>query len=73
MTRSQFDYQMQPLGAYLIGGPEEVAEKILRHSEALGGISRVTFQMDGMQLGQAKLLNAIELIGTQVIPLLRKN
>jgi alkanesulfonate monooxygenase SsuD/methylene tetrahydromethanopterin reductase-like flavin-dependent oxidoreductase (luciferase family) len=73
MTRSQFDFQSQPLGAYLIGSPEEVAEKILRHSEALGGISRVTFQMDGMQLGQAKLLNAIELIGTQVIPLVRKN
>jgi probable LLM family oxidoreductase len=68
MTREQFDYQCAPLGAYLIGSPDEVAEKILRHSEALGGISRVTFQMDGMQVGHEKLLKAIELIGTKIKP-----
>lgn len=72
MTRDQYDYQRGPLGAYVIGGPEEVAEKILRHSEALGGISRFTFQMDGMQLSQEQYLHAIELIGTKVIPLVNK-
>ncbi|MBS1617967.1 MAG: LLM class flavin-dependent oxidoreductase, partial [Bacteroidetes bacterium] len=40
MTRQRFDAQNGPLGAYLIGSPEEVAEKIKRHSAALGGISR---------------------------------
>jgi hypothetical protein len=52
-----------------VGSPEEVAAKILRHSEALGGISRVTFQMDNAGLSHEKLLNAIDLIGTKVSPL----
>jgi len=46
MTRSRFDAQIGPRGALLVGSVEEVAEKILRHSAALGGISRLTFQMD---------------------------
>ncbi len=41
----------------------------LRHSEALGGVSRFTFQMDNAHLPQEKLLHSIELIGTKVIPL----
>jgi len=36
--------QRGPYGALLIGEPPEVVEKIIRHSEALGGISRITFQ-----------------------------
>src|SRR5207248_1991228 len=43
MTRAQFDSQLTPRGAWLLGTPDEVAEKILRHSEALGGLVRVTF------------------------------
>lgn len=35
-SRLQFDAQCGPLGAFLIGDPETVADKILRHSEALG-------------------------------------
>ncbi len=71
VTRAQFDAQRGPLGALLIGGPEDVAAKIARHSAALGGISRVTFQMDNAALPHAKLLRAIELLGTRVAPLLR--
>jgi len=44
--RGRFEAQVGPEGALLVGSPEEVAEKILRHSEALGGITRLTFQMD---------------------------
>ena len=69
VTRKSFDAQMGPAGAYLIGNPEQVAEKILVHSKALGGISRVTFQMDSAALSHAKLLKSIELIGTRVAPL----
>lgn len=72
VTRSHFDSQNGPRGALLIGGPEEIAEKILRHSEALGGISRFTFQMDNAGLTHEKLLQAIELIGTRVSPLVNK-
>ncbi|WP_375417346.1 Atu2307/SP_0267 family LLM class monooxygenase [uncultured Hymenobacter sp.] len=70
VTRAQFEQLRGPRGALLLGGPEEVAEKIRRHSEALGGISRVTFQMDSAELSTAQLLHAIELLGTRVAPLL---
>ena len=45
---------------------EQVAEKIARHSEALGGVSRFTFQMDVGALPHAKLMRSIELIGEKV-------
>jgi probable LLM family oxidoreductase len=70
-TRAGFDAQRGPQGALLIGEPDEVAEKILRHSEALGGISRLTFQMNAASLPHAKLMQAIEMIGTRVAPALR--
>ncbi|WP_116126586.1 LLM class flavin-dependent oxidoreductase [Lewinella sp. IMCC34183] len=66
--RPQFDAQAGPRGALLVGGPEEVAEKILRHSEALGGIDRLTFQMDSAELSHEQRLRAIELIGREVAP-----
>lgn len=71
VTRAHFDAQIGPKGALLVGGPEEVAEKIARHSEALGGISRVTFQMDSADLSHEDLMRSIELLGTRVAPLLR--
>jgi len=70
VTRAQFDLLLAPRGALLLGSPEEVAAKIKRHSEALGGVSRVTLQMDNADLPHAKLLHSIELLGTQVAPLL---
>ena len=73
VTRAGFNAQTGPRGAFLIGDPEAVAAKILRHSEALGGIDRVTFQMDQATLPQAKLLRAIELLGTRVAPALRES
>src|SRR5437867_12689324 len=35
MTRAAFDEQRGPYGALLVGSPDEVAEKLQRHSEAL--------------------------------------
>lgn len=72
VTRAHFDAQNGPTGALLVGGPEEVAEKILRHSKALGGISRVTLQMDNAKLSHEKLLHSIGLLGSMVAPLLRQ-
>ena len=72
VTRAGFDAQRGPQGALLIGSPEEVADKILRHSEALGGISRVTFQMNVASLPHSKLMRAIERLGTHVAPALRE-
>jgi hypothetical protein len=55
-----------------VGDPETVAEKILRVNESLGGISRLTFQMSVAALPHAKLMRAIELLGTRVAPLVRE-
>jgi probable LLM family oxidoreductase len=73
VTRAHFDAQAGPRGALIVGGPEDVAEKIKRHSEALGGISRITFQMDTAELSHEKLLRSIELLGTKVAPLVNGN
>ena len=72
MTRARFEAQAGPKGALLVGGAEEVAEKILHHAEALGGISRLTFQMDTAELPHEKLMQAIELIGNRVKPLVNQ-
>jgi len=69
VTRAHFNAQTDLLGALVVGNPEEVAEKILRHSKALGGVSRFTFQMDNAGLSHEKLMQSIELIGMRVSPL----
>jgi hypothetical protein len=61
-----------PQGALLVGNADEVVEKIIRHSEALGGISCISFQMNAASLPHAKLMQAIEAIGTRVAPALRE-
>jgi len=70
VTRSQFNFQVGLTGALVVGNPEEVAAKILRHSKSLGGISRFTFQMDNAGLSHTQLLKAIELIGKEVSPMI---
>lgn len=72
ITRSQFDMNISPRGVLVVGGPETVAEKILRHSESLGNIDRFTFQMDNAGLSHSQLMNAIELIGSKVIPIVNR-
>jgi probable LLM family oxidoreductase len=71
-TRAQFDAQLTPDGALLIGTPDEIVAKVLRHSEALGGISRITFMMNAATLPHGKLMRAIELLGSRVAPALRE-
>jgi probable LLM family oxidoreductase len=72
VTREDYDAQAGPKGALIIGDPEEVIEKIKRHSKALGGISRVTFQMDAGSLSHEKLMRSVELIGKRVAPAIHK-
>jgi len=73
MTRSRFEPQVGPKGALLVGSPEDVAAKVLRHVESLGGISRLTFQLDSAELPHKTLLQTIGLIGERVKPLLHSS
>ena len=72
MTRVRFDAQLGAEGALLIGTPSEVVEKIHRYDEVLGGISRITFQMNAASLPHEKLMRAIEILGDEVAPAVRK-
>jgi probable LLM family oxidoreductase len=72
ITRAQFEAQLTPNGALLVGTADQVAAKILRHSEALGGISRITFMMNGASLPHLQLMSAIDLIASRVAPVLRE-
>src|SRR6266702_910513 len=70
-TRAQFDTLRGPTGALLIGDAKTVAKKLLYVNEVLGGVSRVTFQMGVSTLPHEKMLHAIEILGTQVAPIVR--
>ncbi len=71
-TRAHFDAVRGPAGALLIGDAETVVEKILRVNQDLGGLARLNFQMTVATLPHAKMMRAIEILGTQVAPLIRK-
>ncbi|MDB6164967.1 MAG: luciferase [Lacunisphaera sp.] len=72
VTRGQFNALLGPTGALHVGDPSTVAEKIIRTSEALGGVDRFSFQMSVASLPHAQLMHAIELIGTKVGPAVRE-
>src|ERR1700723_2554978 len=71
-TRNQFEALRRPTGALMVSDPETVAAKLLQMNEALGGISRISFQMSVASLRHDKLLHATELLGTRVAPIIRK-
>jgi probable LLM family oxidoreductase len=71
-TRAQFDATRGPTGAYLIGDAATVAEKILRVSESLGGISRITFQMSVAAMPHETMARSIEILGREVVPMVSK-
>src|ERR1700674_589980 len=57
------------LDAFGIG--EHHRREYLDSAPALGGISRISFQMNAASLPHAKLMQAIETIGTRVAPAVR--
>ncbi|GAA4369063.1 LLM class flavin-dependent oxidoreductase [Nocardioides caricicola] len=68
-TRQQFDATSGPNGAFFMGDPQTVADKIRRVSEQLGGVDRLSLQMTNPRLAHDDLLRGIELLGTEVAPL----
>jgi probable LLM family oxidoreductase len=71
-TRAQFDALRGPTGALIVGDPETAARKILYINQALGGITRITFQMGVSTLPHVKMLRAIELLGNRVSPIVQQ-
>ena len=71
VSRAQFDAMCGPQGAYLIGSPETVAARARAASAALGGVSRLTFQMSSAMQELDAMQRSIELLGGEVAPRLR--
>ncbi|MDO9379986.1 MAG: LLM class flavin-dependent oxidoreductase [Nocardioidaceae bacterium] len=68
-SRLQFNNTAGPDGAFFMGDPDTLAAKIVRISEQLGGVDRISLQMTNPRLAHSDLLRGIELLGTQVAPL----
>jgi len=70
MGRREFDAQRTLRGALFVGGPQEVAEKILYQHE-LFRHERFLLQLSVGPVPHRELLRAIELFGTEVAPVVR--
>ena len=60
------------MGALVVGNPEEVADKIVRHSRALGGLTEFRLHMNVAHLSHEQLSSAICLLGEEVAPIVRE-
>ncbi|GAA2177544.1 LLM class flavin-dependent oxidoreductase [Arthrobacter parietis] len=66
-----YNMQAARTGALYVGTPEEVAEKIVLTHAAMGH-DRHILQLDFSSVPQAQVLESIELLGTQVLPLVNE-
>ena len=71
-SRPQFAAQCSPHGALMVGEPQAITDKILAEYEALGGFDGMSIQIDNRMLTHAQIMHAIELLGTQVAPAVKK-
>ena len=70
-TRAQFEAQIGPEGALLVGDPEQVIEKILFEHEIFRH-DRFLMQLSVGTMPHDRILHAIELFGTKVAPEVRR-
>jgi probable LLM family oxidoreductase len=70
VTRQQFDAAATLRGSDYVGGPDEIIEKMLFQYE-LFGHQRVMLQLGLGGISHAKMMRAIELLGTKIAPVVR--
>ena len=70
-TRMQFDAQSTLHGALFVGSPDQVVEKILYQHE-LFNHDRFLIQLTVGPMPHARVMRAIELLGTEVAPAVRR-
>jgi probable LLM family oxidoreductase len=71
MTREQFEASRTLRGANFVGSPQEVTEKMLFQHEIFGH-QRFLIQFSVGTLPHADLMRSIELFGTEVAPVVRR-
>ena len=71
MTRERYEALRSPSGSLLVGSPQEVIEKIL-HEHELFNYDRFLLHLSVGTMQHDKVMRSIELLGTKVAPVVRK-
>lgn len=71
MPRASFDAQASPAAGLLVGSPQETIDKLLAYHE-LYGLNRVLVQLGFGGMPQKELLEGIERLGAEVVPVVRR-
>jgi alkanesulfonate monooxygenase SsuD/methylene tetrahydromethanopterin reductase-like flavin-dependent oxidoreductase (luciferase family) len=71
MTRAQFDASTDLRGANFVGSPDQIVEKIMFQHEIFGH-DRFLVQFSVGTLPHERIMRSIELFGTEVAPVVRK-
>ncbi|GAA5077858.1 alkanesulfonate monooxygenase SsuD/methylene tetrahydromethanopterin reductase-like flavin-dependent oxidoreductase (luciferase family) [Thermocatellispora tengchongensis] len=71
LPRAAFDAQATPGGGLLVGSPQEVIDKLMTYHE-LYGVTRAVFHLGYGHMPQRDHLAAIERLGTEVAPVMRR-
>lgn len=71
IPRAAFDAQTSPNAGLVVGSPQEVIEKLLAYNE-LYGLDRALIQIGFGGMPQKDVLEAIELLGAEVAPVVRR-
>ncbi|HWO68985.1 MAG TPA: LLM class flavin-dependent oxidoreductase [Umezawaea sp.] len=70
-TRGEYDEYTRGARALFTGSPDEVAERMISVGRLVGA-DRYAMQMDWAGVPHATVMTAIELLGTEVLPLVRE-
>lgn len=71
MSRADFEHMSSPNTALFIGSPQQIVEKVL-HQHKLFGHKRFLAQVDIGGLPYHKVAKNIELLATEVVPVIKK-
>ncbi|MFE7507492.1 CE1758 family FMN-dependent luciferase-like monooxygenase [Promicromonospora sp. NPDC057488] len=55
-----------------VGSPQQIIDKVLTFQEGFGDYQRQLFNLDGLGMSVEMALEQVELLGTEVVPVLRK-
>ncbi|MBP2472108.1 putative LLM family oxidoreductase [Crossiella equi] len=70
-TRAEYDHYTHEANALFVGSPEEVADRLIAVGKLVGA-NRYAVQMDWSGVPHLAVMKSIELLGTEVLPRVRK-
>jgi probable LLM family oxidoreductase len=70
-TRAHYDSYTRDANSLLVGSPQEIADRLITVGKLVGA-DRYAMQMDWSGVPHSVVMNAIELLGTEVLPQVRQ-